>query len=145
MNKLALIVVAAFPFALMGCPSNSAAKTCAADADCSTEATNPLCDGDTKVCVPAECTENTQCQATDSGGSASCTSDGDCTTAGDKCVTGSVDTKHCVTPQAAGDPACSAGAANLTEVTVDGVTFCGDTGVNCKAPGVCQGGNFPAH
>jgi hypothetical protein len=148
MNKLPVIFLALVGVGVVGvvaCPSGGA-TSCTSDADCTSDATNPVCDASTKVCVPAECTVddagNAQCAATDAGSSAACSTDTDCTTAGDKCVKGSNDTNHCVAVQAAGDPTCEsqtppATTFNGSDSDGSAVTFCDSSAPKCSAPGKC--------
>ena len=142
MKKLAISLVVAGVIGLVAfaCADGSNTTPCTTDADCATVADTPLCDDTAKVCAAAECSVDSQCQATDSGGSAACTADADCD-AGDKCVSASSDNKHCVTPE---DPAvpCDSFTPPTVAATADGTTFCADTAVNCAAPR-CSGGTFP--
>ena len=147
MKKLALLIVAAVPSILfvMGADcSNSNVTPCTADADCAADAAAPVCDTALGQCVPAECTEDVQCQATDAGATATCASDSDCTGT-DKCLEGDTGNSHCVTPKAAGDD-CAAigteGGFTGVDASEDGTTFCADGGVSCGADHKCSGGQF---
>jgi hypothetical protein len=142
MKKYLVISAALALGAVVGGANCSGGPTsCTTDTDC-TDATTPLCsDG---VCVPVECTSDTECLVDDAGGSASCGSDGDCTDAGDRCLKGSNDTGHCVAEQGAGDQACADQDPPTTQFAgtdIDGssVNFCDSTGAKCEDDGKCSG------
>jgi hypothetical protein len=151
MNRVIVSIAACVPLfvGLAGACDGIGGDTCATDADCAGSTNDlgdetPICDESVTVCVPAECSADDECQVTDAGLSDSCQDDSDCNEDQPRCVQGSSDTKHCVAEQGDADPSCDdqeSGDFDLTEVTVDGVTFCGDTAVSCSESR-CTGGSF---
>src|SRR5688572_22694821 len=147
MKKIALTLAAAAFGAFVACDGTDTTPCPGGDPECvgttnSVGDATPVCDDDGAICVPELCTENTECQVTDAGGSDNCAGDDDCAD-DEACLPGDQGNGHCVfVNDPAGSDCGEFEGVPLEEVTVDGTPFCADPDVSCEDPGRCAGGTF---